>query len=281
MKNIEELRDKIFLLLGKHLIRFQTVEMRLKSLLALNSTIIFKKSSLSLITEPSVNNQTLGGLSKKALNSLFIRRAEAQSLVINKSPNDLCIDMNFSFNLCEYKHQLLSSQLERFVADRNFLAHHFQEKFNLSKLDECQQAIDYLFELEKKHKPFLDQFEQYCLTAQGGLDDHISFLKSNLFKTHLLFPADQMYKEIETLIHNNKKNDGWISLTTIATSINQKFPDANKKIKHEYSFKNLHDLILNSGLFLLKIEPTTKGEKILIQLNNGDATFEVIENEFL
>ena len=48
--------------------------------------------------------------------------------------------------------------------------------------------------------------------------------------------------------------------------------------KIEYGFKNLHDLVLNSGIFLLKIEPTTKGEKILIQLNQGEKTFEMIEN---
>lgn len=51
-----------------------------------------------------------------------------------------------------------------------------------------------------------------------------------------------------------------------------------KKIKAEYGFKNLNDLILNTGLFLLKIEPTSKGEKILIQLNHGETTFEIIEN---
>ena len=72
MQNIEELRDKIFLLLGKHLVRFQTVEMRLKSLLKLNRTIISKNDSSPLIIEPSVKNQTLGGLTTKALNSIFV-----------------------------------------------------------------------------------------------------------------------------------------------------------------------------------------------------------------
>ncbi|WP_374724785.1 hypothetical protein [Acinetobacter lwoffii] len=60
--------------------------------------------------------------------------------------------------------------------------------------------------------------------------------------------------------------------------MNKKFPDANQKIKMEYGFKNLNDLILNTGLFLLKIEPTLKGERILIQVNNGEAIFELIEN---
>ena len=278
MQNIEELRDKIFLLLGKHLIRFQTVEMRLKSLLKLNRTIILENKNSPLVIEPPVRNQTLGGLSTKALNSLFLLDSVEEDQLIKEGTNTLRIDMKFSFNLSENSHLELNSQLQEFVTDRNFLTHHFQEKFNLSKLAECQQAIDFLLELEKKHKPFLDRFEQYCLTAQKGIDTQISFMQSNLFKTHFIFPSDEIYKEIQILINNNTKNNGWISLTTIASSISKKFPDANKKIKIEYGFKNLHDLVLNSGIFLLKIEPTTKGEKILIQLNQGEKTFEMIEN---
>lgn len=278
MQNIEELRDKIFLLLGKHLIRFQTIEMRLKSLLKLNRTMILEGKSSPLIIEPPVKNQTLGGLTTKALNSIFVSGTEEEKKIIDETIKTLRIDMNISFNLCEHRHQELNFQLQEFVADRNFLAHQFQEKFNLSKLDECQQAINYLLELEKKHKPFLDQFEQYCVSAQEGVDTQISYLKSNLFKTHFIFPAEEIYKEIQILIDDNNKNGGWISLTTIGILISKKFPDANKKIKTEYGFKNLNDLIFNSGLFLLKIEPTSKGEKILIQLNHGEATFEIIEN---
>lgn len=186
--------------------------------------------------------------------------------------------MKVSFNLCEHSHSKLNNQLQEFVKDRNFIAHHFQEKYNLSNFEDSKAAIDYLLNLESKHKPFLDQFDQHCLTAQKSLETQIDFLKSNLFKTHLIFPADEIYKEIENLITNNKKNDGWLSLTTVSALISQKFPDANKKIKMEYGFKNLNDLILNTGLFLLKIEPTLKGERILIQVNNGEAIFELIEN---
>ncbi|NNH86953.1 OST-HTH/LOTUS domain-containing protein [Acinetobacter terrae] len=278
MQNIIEITDRIFLLLGKHLIRFQTIEMRLKALIKMNKTIISQPNNAPIIREPAVQNQTLGGLSTKALNSLFLLDTVEEDRVIEESSNALRLDIKVSFNLCEHNHQKLNTQLQEFVADRNFIAHHFQEKFSLSTLDGCQQAIDFLLQLEKKHKPFLDQFEQYYLNAQRGLDTQISYLKSNLFKTHFIFPADKIYKEIQILIDDNKKNDGWISLTTIGVSISKKFPDANKKIKTEYGFKNLNDLILNSGLFLLKIEPTSKGEKILIQLNHGEATFEIIEN---
>ena len=116
------------------------------------------------------------------------------------------------------------------------------------------------------------------MNAQKSLETQIDFLKSDLFKARFIFPSDEIYKEIEKLIINNKKNDGWISLTTVGVSINKKFPNANKKIKTEYGFKNLNDLLLNSGLFLLKIEPTSKGEKMLIQINYDEAIFEVIEN---
>ena len=279
MQNIEELRDKIFLLLGKHLIRFQLVEMRLKALIKTNKTIISHSNNTSVVIEPPVQNQTLGWLSTKALNSLFLVNPIAEDTVISEHLDAIRLDMKISFNLCEHNHQKLNSQLQSFVLDRNFLTHNFQEKYNLAKLDECRQAIDYLLDLEKKHKPFLDQFEQYCLRAQKGIDTQINLLKSNLFKTRFIFPTDEIYKDIEILIKNNIKNDGWISLTTINASIIQKFPNVNQKIKTEYGFKNLNDLILNTGLFLLKIEPTLKGEKILIQLNHGEAIFEIIDDK--
>lgn len=278
MQNINELNDRIFSLLGKHLIRFQTVEMRLKNLMKMNKTIISQSNNEPSIKEPHVHNQTLGGLSTKALNSLFLLDAVEDHSVIEEPINAIRFDMRVSFNLCEHSHQKLNNQLQDFVLDRNFIAHHFQEKYNLSILEDSEQAIEFLLNLEKKHKPFLDQFEQYCLSAQRGLNTQISYLKSNLFKTHLIFPADEIYKEIKILIEANKKNNGWISLTTISVSISKKFPDANKKIKTEYDFKNLNDLVLNSGLFLLKIEPTARGEKILIQLNHGEAIFEIIED---
>lgn len=278
MQNIDEIRERIYSLLGKHLIRFQTIEMRLKSLVKMNRTIISKPNDLPLIIEPSVQNQTLGGLTTKALNSLFLVNPSEEDTIIPEPEDALRLDMKVSFNLCEHSHHKLNSHLQEFVKDRNFITHHFQEKYNLSNLDESKAAVDFLLTLEKKHKPFLDQFDQYFLTAQKSLETQINFLKSNLFKTRFLFPADEIYKEIESLIINNKKNDGWISLTTVGISINKKFPDANQKIKMEYGFKNLNDLILNTGLFLLKIEPTLKGERILIQVNNGEAIFELIEN---
>ena len=61
MQNIDEIRERIYSLLGKHLIRFQTIEMRLKSLVKMNRTIISKPNDLPLIIEPSVQNQTLDG----------------------------------------------------------------------------------------------------------------------------------------------------------------------------------------------------------------------------
>lgn len=277
MQNINELNDRIFLLLGKHLIRFQTIEMRLKSLLKLNRAFIFENKNSLQVIEPSVQNHTLGGLSTKALNSLFTLDTVEENQTIDEPTNAIRFDMKVSFNLSEDSHQQLNSQLQEFVADRNFLTHHFQEKYNLSNLDECKEAVDFLLNLEKKHKPFLDQFDQYYKSVQKGWDTQISFLKSNLFKTHFIFPREEIYKEIQILIDNNKKNDGWVSLTTIAASIFKKFPEANKYIKTEYEFKNLHDLILNSGLFLLKVEPTVKGERILIKSNNGEATFTIIE----
>ena len=99
MQNTEELRDKIFLLLGKHLIRFQTVEMRLKSLLKLNRTIILENKNSPLVIEPPVRNQTLGGLSTKALNSLFLLDSVEEDQLIKEGTNTLRIDMKFSFNL--------------------------------------------------------------------------------------------------------------------------------------------------------------------------------------
>lgn len=277
MQNIEAIREKIYSLLGKHLIRFQTIEIRLKSLIKMNKTIISKPNDSPLIIEPSVQNQTLGGLSSKALNSLFLVTPPEDDLVIPEPENNLRLDIRISFNLCEHIHQKLNSQLQEFVADRNFIAHHFQEKYNLSNLDECKNAIEFLLNLEKKHQPFLDQFEQYCVTAKKGLENQIDFLKSDLFKVRFIFPSDEIYKEIEILINNNRKNNGWLSITTVNSFITKKFPNVNQKIKTQYGFKNLNDLILNTGLFLLRIEPTAKGEKILIQLNHGEATFEIIE----
>ncbi|UDM37964.1 hypothetical protein LIS44_13120 [Acinetobacter haemolyticus] len=50
------------------------------------------------------------------------------------------------------------------------------------------------------------------MNAQKSLETQIDFLKSDLFKARFIFPSDEIYKEIEKLIINNKKNDGWIHL---------------------------------------------------------------------
>lgn len=279
MKNIEEIREQIYSLLGKHLIRFQTVEMQLKYLLKQNKTVIFENKDSPSLIEPSVQNQTLGGLSTKALKSIFFVDPPEEDTSIAEPTNHLRLDIKISFNLCEHSYQRLNLQFQTFVNDRNLVAHHFQEKYDLSDFDECKNAVKFLLDLEKKHKPFLDQIDQYCSTANKTLETQIDFLKSDLFKTRLIFPLDEIYKEIANLINNNKKNDGWISITTVIASINKIFPYANKKIKMKYGFKNLHDLILNTGLFLLKIEPTIKGKRILIKPNSGEAVFQILDDE--
>ena len=118
MQNTEELRDKIFLLLGKHLIRFQTIEMRLKSLLKLNRTIIFENKNYPLVIEPPVRNQTLGGLSTKALNSLFMLDTVDESQIIEHATNTFRIDMRVSFNLSENSHLELNSQFSILCSNR-------------------------------------------------------------------------------------------------------------------------------------------------------------------
>ncbi|WP_227591084.1 hypothetical protein [Acinetobacter schindleri] len=93
MQNIDEIRERIYSLLGKHLIRFQTIEMRLKSLVKMNRTIISKPNDLPLIIEPSVQNQTLGGLTTKALNSLFLVNPSEEDTIIPEPEDALRLDM--------------------------------------------------------------------------------------------------------------------------------------------------------------------------------------------
>ena len=55
----------------------------------INKTIISKPNNSPLVIEPSVQNQTLGGLSTKALNSLFLVNPLEEDTIITEPNNTL------------------------------------------------------------------------------------------------------------------------------------------------------------------------------------------------
>jgi hypothetical protein len=264
MESISDYQKEVFTLLGRHLVQFQAVEIWLKELLRL-SNISITKSSLSknISTNqklPEKNIQTLGVLTNQVLQDFFVRNNQNKKVSgTNENNNNDGFKINFSakIGLCNCHWEKLNIEFQNFITDRNFIVHHFLSKFNIMELDNCLNAIKYLKETQLKHQPFIKKIEDYHNQTkknfEHSFDEFIQFLQSTLGRTLFLFPSDEIYQEILLLLEDNKKKEGWLSITTTTQHISKKFPEYNKRIKESYGFKHLQDLILNSGLYKIQI----------------------------
>lgn len=270
-ENLSHLQQQIFELIGRLVLNYQNIEIRLKALLDVSNKSFSLKKQTELTSISAFNNQTLGGLKNYALQSFFRKNGETYQDFLPEQIDHLHFSM--SLTLEKQSWQVLQQGFHQFVESRNFLIHHFYSKYNLNDEISCIHALNDLKRLYQEQIYFIDQFNNYCKVFAGAMDEYKDFLESSVGRTIFLFPTDEIYQVICTLIENNKRNAGWLSLTTALQHITRNFPDCNTRIKQQYGFKSLSDLILNSGLYQLQTKQTSKGEKVLFRLNSEEMTF--------
>lgn len=270
-ENLDYLQQQIFELIGRLVLNYQNIETRLKALLDVSNKSFPLKKQTKLTSSSTFSNRTLGSLKNDALQNFFRKNNETYQDSLPEQIDHMYFSANLTLEQQRWEH--LHHGFHQFVESRNFLIHHFYFKYSLNNVISCTHALNDLKNLYQEQINFIDEFNSYCKTFAGAMDEIKDFLESPVGRTVFIFPADEIYQAICTLIENNTRNAGWLSLTTALQYITKNFPDCNKKIKQQYGFRNLSDLILNSGLYQLQTEQTSKGEKVLFRLNNEEMTF--------
>lgn len=270
-ENLSLLQQQVFELIGRLVLNYQDIETRLKTLLDVSNKSFPVRKQNEITSISAFRNQTLGGLKNHALQDFFRKNTETYQDLHPEIPDH--VHFSTSLTLQQQSWERLQQDFHQFVERRNFLIHHFYSEYSLNDEMSCTRALNNLQHHYQEQIRFIEQFNSYCTVFAEAMDEYKCFLESPVGRTAFIFPADEIYRLICNLIENNKKNAGWLSLTTALQQIAKQFPDCHSKIKQKYGFKNLSDLILNSGLYQLKILPTQNGEKILFCLNDKDITF--------
>jgi len=270
MDKLQQLQQRVYQLFGYHSLNFQYFELKIKAVLKIiKLTSITNLDDTQSIKHINTNNQTLGGLNTNIFRFLFREHKDSteSSELYNPNFQKARIDFEFNYTMCHCNRNKLINHFDNFVQDRNYLIHHFLNDFPLNDETSCKAAIKFLSDLENKHSSFKKDLDFYLSETRNSIKKFFNEMDKPSGRVMMFFPFDEIYQEIEILLDNYQKKEGWIPLTTVISHIVSKYPSVNQKIKNEYGFKNINDLILNSGLFLLKIEPTSKGERILIKFN--------------
>jgi hypothetical protein len=247
--HLKELNNEIYQKVGKNIILFQRIEGLLKYLLS-NSNISCQIGELSntinlQMQEVSKSPKgTMGNLVKQYKN---LNQIDKANLPISSDKAWVSFNCNFGKDLER------EGELALLVDQRNRLAHHFLEDWDLGDIDNCNLAIEHL---SLQHKKAKIEFEHLLVQAQ--LLEEAKIELAEILKIEIL-KNFTLVKRLIDISEQQSRHDGWTSLSKAEQLINKDFPKEIDDVKKLYKCKTLKRLMKITELFDIYDETTDKG----------------------
>ena len=168
--------------MGRCMISLQQSERMLKALLV-DSQISMRMPAAAIgpphITrayeQGKVANMTLGGLVGLFCSEVMVAEAREETEVVSEEfPNQLAFDTHFSISVDQAEHVKLIASMREMVQLRNDLVHHLIERFNLTCLEGCADALAFLqsaYERAENFRKQLNQFGEQMLVSRQHIQE--------------------------------------------------------------------------------------------------------------
>lgn len=120
--------------------------------------------------QEKVAGMTLGGLVSLFCGDVVVAEPKAKTEDASEEPsNQLAFDMRFTINLDQAEHVTLAASMKEMVQLRNDLVHHLTERFKLTCLDGCTDALNFLqcsYERIENFRKQLNVFGEQMLASR-------------------------------------------------------------------------------------------------------------------
>lgn len=173
--------------LGRSVLQFQQYEQLLKALLVHledSGTI----DTVAKEREKRVETfklQTLGGLVTSA-SRLLIRSSPLQELPdLKPIPDKIHFRMRIGIEFSPEERALIEMEWKKLIELRNGLVHHFIEKFDLSSMDGCRAACEYLDDCYAIAKAAFTRLQGWAENVQQLREETGAYIQSDSYKNFL------------------------------------------------------------------------------------------------
>jgi len=268
-EKLETLKNEVLRKIGRNMLNFQNIEGMLKFLVA-NGTFSGYISELELNKQKkaeTIRKQTMGQLIGQHLENTYTDKKNIEPLVDLEETH-----FSFQFNVeCEKSHYENKKQaLALLVDQRNDLIHHLIPKFNPNSIESCLEIEQYLEQQHKKLIPELNELREMCNRLLKLREQAANYLLSD--EAQKDWDISDLILRLVNLLTNissqTDRKDGWTLLNTVG----QHAPEEIAELKAKLGHKTLKALILATGLFDIKEEPTKKGGmRVLYRLKPDQA----------
>lgn len=256
------LRDEVLRRVGRNLLLFQQIELLMK----------FLVMNVSLETGPSgplaeqharheaIRKKSLGQIREQFFEALFTDPPERAEDAPITEPR-----VTFSFRISGVQAEQLEQEMARFEAmtdERNELAHHFVERFNIWESVSAESALRYLDEQRERTLPLHERVKSLHDTLVQGRKDMAAFFQSpdGIAAMNLMhLQSSRIVALLASATHTLARKDGWTLLSSAGHFIAKHDPEQLPSIRKRFGHKGLQALIAAAELFEIREEPIDNG----------------------
>lgn len=276
--DLKEAQSRILQQIGRNIISYQYFETLLKSLISKGSISGYSNEIKNLYIKrlDKVNKSTMGSLSSSFLNTIFQTSEDPEERESPEHFTGMWVSMNLSIITDEDYINKRREHLKQITTDRNNLAHHFISMYDISSIEECREAECQIISQRERLASEILALEEDIRFIEETMKEFILALQSEEGKKllHLsLIQSSKLACLLETTAIEIARKDGWAVLSSVAQHIQKDAPEELQSLYDKYKVNTLEDFILNTKLFDIYEEKTSKmGIRKLFRKNTDNTT---------
>lgn len=264
------IRNEVFRKAGRNLYLFQQVEKLLKHLNII-SHLGGPVSKIQQITQQRMDESHVSNMGPLVRNLIENIYTTAEKIKAEEASNESLCDIKevhvrtrFNIETTPEYIETRKRELKALVEERNRLVHHIFSDVNHDSLDRYIE-IDALLEEQRERIVAEHEYLRVMVnTFAESSKAHYDFINSPAGVKQVDLMLIQQSSLVQKLIEISlqaARPDGWTSLAKAGNDIKKLLPDAFDKLKEQFGFKTLKDVLLATELFDLLEEETNKGGK--------------------
>ncbi len=274
----QQLREQLFLEIGKCVLIFQQIEGALKRLLPVGAVEGFARDWNEIVEDRAkdVEPDTLGvlvGAFKNAMLSPLTEAAEPKNL-------DRGVYVSFRLVVSEDETFLASKKktLTKLVKDRNDLVHHFYSRLQWDSEASLLSALADVSALRERAVVEKGFFIELLKQLDESTAFQKQLLASGFWETHVepfLLRESGLLNRLKEYATNYARPDGWSVLASAGNYVKKHAPSELENKFERFGYSQLHKIVEASQLFDLMEERIETGPRWLYRLKPAPQSSDV------
>jgi hypothetical protein len=262
--NLEILKNEVLRKIGRNVVLFQKMEHLLKFIATcVYSAPISKLQEKLEAQKQSVQKKTMGQSIEPFFSALKAPEKAPEEI------HEIWLSFNIDIGMDATEQAQWKERLGTLIDERNWLIHHLLPEWNITSIESGKSMGK---RLDKQREKLLPELERLQLISKD-IREYCAFMNSEEGKQQLdivILRQSPLVAWLFNIAEQQANSDGWISLATAAQFIREHAPQELADFPKRYGYKSLTSIVLETGFFDIREEPTGKGRiRVLYRIKPG------------